>query len=410
MIKYYRLKKHLTQSQLAEGICSVPHLSKIENNHYRASEATAFLLLEKLGIDLSQEYEKYQLLKTDLDEFVEAILYYDLESIHKYGKKLKEREELYAQTDLIHLYHIYMMRYYSFTKNLGKAKEHRKVLEKLQANLSPLEELLFSFNIGLLLFDENKMVEARDHFLTLKSMSISSFIIRDLFYQISLCFSVLNHPEKAVTYAKKALTYYKEENNFIRTVHTQMILGINYARLGLYNEGVDIYKILLRNTRLLRLDNLYHQIIYNYSLLLLRKNHFTEALHYLNEAITVFNKGSQHHILSLLAIIEILIKLKKDPSEIREHIKEVLQYSHSTNLKKYALLAQKFEYELTSHNEMYDFIENQLFPFLKKHHHIEEMMITALDLAKHHQTLGHIEKANDYYNEYISNLQKEEFQ
>ncbi|WP_084818774.1 helix-turn-helix domain-containing protein [Tepidibacillus sp. HK-1] len=31
-IRYYRIKKGLTQSQLAEGICSKSYLSKIINN------------------------------------------------------------------------------------------------------------------------------------------------------------------------------------------------------------------------------------------------------------------------------------------------------------------------------------------------------------------------------------------
>ncbi|GAE33251.1 helix-turn-helix domain-containing protein [Halalkalibacter akibai] len=410
VIKYYRVKRNLTQSQLADGICSIPHLSKIENNSYSANEETATLLLDKLGVELSSEFDQYLQIKSDLDHFVEAVLYYDIENINMLGKKLQKLEEMFARTDLINLYHAYMIRFFLFNNHFKKATAHQKMLEKLRVNFTPLEELLYSFNAGLLLLADNKVQEAKDHFLQLKSMSLSNnpFIIRDLFYQISLCFSLLNKPEKAVTYAKQALIYYKEENNYIRTVHTQMILGINYARLGLYDEGIEVYKVLLRNTRLLQLNDLYHQIIYNYSLLLFKKKDYNGALAFLYQAIKVFAKGSRHHILSHLAIIEILLLTNKDTTSIREHINEVIKYSQSTQLKKYRLLAQKFELQLQSKTDMYQFIENQLFPFLKKNDHVEEKMKTALELAQYYQELKEIDLANVYFNEYIVALKKEE--
>lgn len=53
IIKLYRYKQNMTQSELAEGICSVSHLSKIENGSKEANQDTINLLLERLGI--SQE-------------------------------------------------------------------------------------------------------------------------------------------------------------------------------------------------------------------------------------------------------------------------------------------------------------------------------------------------------------------
>ena len=52
LIKYHRTKQKMTQSELAEGICSVPHLSKIENNSKEANVETIRLVLDRLDIDL----------------------------------------------------------------------------------------------------------------------------------------------------------------------------------------------------------------------------------------------------------------------------------------------------------------------------------------------------------------------
>jgi len=50
VIKYYRTKNNLTQSQLADGICSISHLSKIESNTYSPHESTIQALLVKMGV------------------------------------------------------------------------------------------------------------------------------------------------------------------------------------------------------------------------------------------------------------------------------------------------------------------------------------------------------------------------
>ncbi|MEH7802743.1 helix-turn-helix transcriptional regulator, partial [Bacillus pumilus] len=47
IIKLYRYKQNMTQSELAEGICSVSHLSKIENGSKEANQDTINLLLER---------------------------------------------------------------------------------------------------------------------------------------------------------------------------------------------------------------------------------------------------------------------------------------------------------------------------------------------------------------------------
>jgi len=54
LIKYYRTKQGMTQSELVEGICSVPHLSKIENNGKEGNDQTIDLLLKRLGANLME--------------------------------------------------------------------------------------------------------------------------------------------------------------------------------------------------------------------------------------------------------------------------------------------------------------------------------------------------------------------
>ena len=54
LIKFHRTKLGMTQNELATGICSISHLSKIENNSKEGNSETIRLLLEKLNIQLHE--------------------------------------------------------------------------------------------------------------------------------------------------------------------------------------------------------------------------------------------------------------------------------------------------------------------------------------------------------------------
>ena len=66
VIKYYRSKHNLTQHQLAEGICSISHLSKIESNAYMPHESTIQALLAKMGVQWNTEIDKRKQLERRL--------------------------------------------------------------------------------------------------------------------------------------------------------------------------------------------------------------------------------------------------------------------------------------------------------------------------------------------------------
>ncbi|MFX0112798.1 helix-turn-helix domain-containing protein, partial [Bacillus pumilus] len=68
----------MTQSGLAEGICSVSHLSKIENGSNEANQDTINLLLERLGISQETLSQTARHLLSLLDEFQMNMYFYAL--------------------------------------------------------------------------------------------------------------------------------------------------------------------------------------------------------------------------------------------------------------------------------------------------------------------------------------------
>ena len=145
LIKYYRTKQGMTQSELVEGICSVPHLSKIENNGKEANDQTIDLLLKRLGANLMEVQQKNVLIEKLLDDWINDINYLQVEKARGLYDHLSGLSEFIAYTPHLYLYELYKLRYYLLIRETDKAKIHYKWLEKHKKNFSYQELYLLHY-------------------------------------------------------------------------------------------------------------------------------------------------------------------------------------------------------------------------------------------------------------------------
>ena len=120
LIKYHRTKMKMTQSQLANGICSVPHLSKIESNSKEANAETIRLLLTRLDINIEDVEESEKKVFSLLNLLYQHIYYFEGEKVQKTFQELEEYKEIIVFTQHLYLYEMYKLRYYLFVKDLVK--------------------------------------------------------------------------------------------------------------------------------------------------------------------------------------------------------------------------------------------------------------------------------------------------
>ncbi|GIN13816.1 hypothetical protein J26TS2_36830 [Shouchella clausii] len=410
-IKYYRIKHNMTQAELADGICSIPHLSKIENNIYKANHATASLLLDRLGVNIEDEYAQHNEIKQSLEAFIEAIQFVDVQEAKRIQKLLVEKEFIIARTDYINTYHLYMMRYHLMNGANHLAQEQRAILDKNRTNLSAIEELSYRLFNGILLVNRNRLKEAKEILLDLQSEDYSSkyIFVREVAFVLAQCFTQLNEPEKAIIYAKEALHIFKQEDNYIRAFHTQMLLGVNYTQMNMTEESLRLYKILLRNTRLFGRDTLYYQAMYNYGVLLKKMGNYEQSHECFTKCSAYYDKDSQNYVFSLLADIEVLFQLKTDKKQIESKLNEIIEISAKRGYKRSELQARYYAHRLKADDAMYNFIEQELLPHLDKLDNKEEPVHYAIELAQWYQKNGEYEKANEYLNKYAMKVKRREF-
>ncbi len=397
LLKYYRTKANLTQSELAEGICSIPHLSKIENNHKEANKETIRLLFERLQIDLQVVENDMKKIKSLITRFIGHMEYFEEDEASFVFAELEKRNELITFTAYIYLYELYKYRYFLFSKNLEKADNHWKWLYKQRKNFSQHESYLFSYYHGIHLLTRGEYNKARDQLLQLlHDDGTNPLSSGELYYHMALVKGFLEKSGQAIFYGKKALQLFTSQYNFKRIIHTLMLLAINYTHAGIYQEALDCYKHITRNVKLLKETSLLPQIYNNLGHLKQKMGLNEESLYYFKLGLNMQTPGTVHYLISLYTVAQSYYDLKSD--EARPLFEEVSALAKELQNQKYQHLSSFYLHMLNEEEEVaYRYVENKLIPYLESiGEHREELQHFSNQLAQYYKRLGKFEIAIKY--------------
>ena len=252
LIKYFRTQKGITQKELATGICSIPHLSKIENNSKDANEETISLLLARLEVSFDEMEEKEELIKTLLRDFGEKINFYLREEIEVIYQKLKEIEHVVPFSAHMYSYELYKYRYLLFKGLLSEAEAQRDLLHKQKKNFSQHERYLFRYYNAVFLILKGHFKKADELLDELYIKDDYETTNGEFLYHRALVKTSLDQSGHAIHFGKLALQIFMNQHNFYRILHTIMLLGINYTHSNIYEEALVCFKHLIRNAELLK--------------------------------------------------------------------------------------------------------------------------------------------------------------
>ncbi|MED5015238.1 helix-turn-helix transcriptional regulator [Geobacillus stearothermophilus] len=104
IIKIKRKELGLTQSEVCEGICSVTHLSKIENNTTNVADDVIQLICKRLNINIEEEKKRIENIELILNKFYEAMIFGKEEMVDEIRDKLEEEYYYIENSDLYILY------------------------------------------------------------------------------------------------------------------------------------------------------------------------------------------------------------------------------------------------------------------------------------------------------------------
>ena len=395
ILKYYRMKNNMTQAELCEGICSISHLSKIESNKYVPHIETINELFKRMNVEWEQEVNTYEYWKDKLESFIMHSVYYDLPSMEQVFKELTAQEDYLQSTDLVNRYELYKLRYFLFKRDMPRTTQQAAILKRMEKSFTDYEKGV-SKVIYLIhdIFSQN-FTEAENRLERIEEFRerIPNMFEGELFYQRAYLLHNRAHYSKSTYYAEMAVDHFRKDSNYIRLLHAQLLLAINYTNRDFILQADGLFKTILRNAKMMEMDQLYQGALYNYSVLQNRRGLHKSAYDMLQELKALLEPGTDYyqavliHLLqtaveenkeidSLLDELEVLAERKKDP-----YLEVQLDYFRKTKL---------------SQQELFDYCEQIAFPFLKKHDYIGEARSIAWRLANYYRSIGDYEKAGMY--------------
>ena len=395
VIKYYRTKNNMTQSQLAEGICSISHLSKIESNTYVPHESTIKALLAKMGVQWKKEMDKRNRLERKLGEFIDCSLHYDLGSMGSQYLQLEKEKDYIQSTDLVNQYELYKFRYYIYENDQLKADKQMALLERMNGSFTGPEKWLHRFFLSLYYTMHNKKEQALELLNVLDQgiQSIPQKFEGEYYYQKARLLILHEKYDLSAHFAELAVQYFRLHYNYIRLLHAQLLLAINYTRRNLLVQAAGIYEVLKRNTHLTGQTDLYNQTIYNFAELLKSRKENEQAYELLTELQKSITANTYFYKAVLVSLIETAVEIGADAWD---YVRELTALAKGAEDEYFIVYLNYFEKRNFSQPDLLAYSEEKMFPFFRKYGYIRESKKIAFELAEHFQEKEEWEKAIFY--------------
>ncbi|WP_252504816.1 helix-turn-helix domain-containing protein [Sporosarcina sp. Marseille-Q4943] len=395
ILKYYRMKNNLTQAELSNGVCSISHLSKIESNKYIPHTETINELFKRMGIEWEREVDIYEYWKEKLETFIMHSVYYDLKSMEEVYKELSTKEDYLQSTDLVNRYELYKLRYYLFKRDKPRTTQQVSILKRMETSFTDYENGVSK--VIYLIHDifsqdftaaENRLKQIEAH-----RERIPFMFEGELFYQKAYLLHNRAQYGRSTYFAEMAVDHFRKDNNYIRLLHAQLLLAINYTNRDFILQADSLFKTVLRNAKLMEMDELYRGALYNYSMLQNRRGLHKSAYDMLQEVKTLLEPGTDFYQAVLIHLLQTAVEEKQEIDSLLDELEGLVERKKDPYLK---VQLDYFRKTKISQRELFDYCEQIAFPFLKKHDYIGEARSIAWRLANYYRSTGDYEKAGMY--------------
>lgn len=244
IIKYYRKQKGWVQGELAKGICSVTHLSKFEKGTTKVSPSTIKDLCERLGIQMDEEIKRFKYIGNQLRELDQVIVKHQSDTVKNKLDELSNNPFIYM-VEFRPFFLLLLCRYYL---KVGNMDGYNNTIKELKENYPTLQKFEWNMKehiLGIKESIEGHFHKAIEHLMNIEA---SEYPNHEFYYHIASASFYGNDQGKTFFYANKALDYFKQTNNFLRIIDTEILLLFHMQTNDIYNfdETVQEYRDLIQ--------------------------------------------------------------------------------------------------------------------------------------------------------------------
>lgn len=404
-IKLERLKSHMTQQQLAEGICSTSYLSKIEKNHVVPKQTIQRALFDRLNITETPAELDESTFMSDLLIAYHAILESQSPDHARIAFNTFYSEQItFTKQENFYTTNLYLLYFAVIAKEPASQVKHLLYgMLAIKYKFTAYQKYVFHVVRALYHYEQNEFEEAHLQATSAEKIQSLHHVAEDieyaslLFLEGLIYFRTYEHGN-AFSKVNKALQLFTQYE-----IHEQMLKAYNL--LGLINLQFGNFEQTLK----------YLNDGYNYAVQLDKTSHYGQLLQNIGYtyarmqqpkvAIQYYRRSLKVKELPLPQLVTIHSIIKEyskidNGEKIVKWCQEGLAIIEAHDLKD-AALSYHYHfhiYPMLHHLEPFKpyCLENaiQHFTSLKDHRNVQKY---ALALAKGYETMGNFEKAVHYY-------------
>lgn len=328
-LRKYRLLKGLTQDELAEGLCSVSQLSKVENGKTYLKRTILKEMANRLGVTV-ERIESQDALLEELSETLQ--LAQDSHTAGNVPKALELTQEVVQQSRNFGYEDLYLNSILLECQLLNSVNQCARVIGIVQdlfqgdVCLSDSYKVMFQFELGNAHERSGNLMDAYDAFSRAESYFDQFEGDTDTRYKINYALGrsnfIMNNNRTALRYFEKAEQIAQELSRHLWLIRARYMKATMLKRLGDYEQAEIIFTTTLKEAQ----DNQFlldvGLINSNMGCMFLEKGEYGSAQTHLTRALKVYEILDQTYYKA--DTLFHLAKLKYQEGDL-ERAKEVIE-------------------------------------------------------------------------------------
>ncbi len=405
MIFHHRKKLGWTQEKLCEGICSVSHLSKIENGTKEAGIETIELLFKKMRVEID-ENDSIDEVTGQLKRLWNSIERADYDSSKLLFEELIGKEESINYTNISNDFCITIWRYYIFVEDLKMAKKKWKQLEAKKKKFSQYETIKYLFTLSIYYIKEKRYNESLQVMDEVQEITPNLEIdFQEYCFYRALVYSFINQTSLSMYFCNKAIPIFLQNNNIKRILDAKMLLSLQLIKSKFLDRAEQFLIEILDSSVILSDKTIHMSALHNLGYLYYHSNQHKKAIKYYQDYLSNILEDTEEYFLVISNIANNMMIINDYETATKllcKNLSKIKDKNSASYIRMKVLLleAKKDEANLVTYLRE---VGLPLWVQTNDHEKLIKYYGVVTDYYEKHESL---EKQNMLYKEYNSTLLK----
>ncbi|QKE73664.1 helix-turn-helix domain-containing protein [Arthrobacter citreus] len=405
MIFHHRKKLGWTQEKLCEGICSVSHLSKIENGTKEAGIETIGLLLKKMQVEVD-ENDIIDEVTIQLKRLWNSIERADYDSSKMLYEELINKEEKINYTNISNDFYITIWRYYIFIEDLKKAKKKWKQLEVKMKKFSQYESIKYLFTLSIYYIKEKRYNDSLQVMDEVQEITPNLEIdFQEYCFYRALVYSYINQTSLSMYFCNKAIPIFLQNNNIKRILDAKMLLSLQLIKSKLLDRAEQFLIEILDASVILSDKTIQMSALHNLGYLYYHSSQHKKAIRYYEEYLSNIQEGTEEYFLVISNIANNMMIMNNYETATQllcENLSKIKDRNSASYIRMKVLLleAKKDEANLVT------YLRKVALPLWIEYNDHEKLIKYYGVVADYYEKHESLENQNLLYKEYNNTLLK----